>query len=362
MHRFRISLVLVVTLASALAGCPSSTTAPSTVPIEDLGGEYGDTFCGILTDCYGDVLREALVGGTEAECAARLTTSYEEGVLHLYEQAIADGTMSYDGTQVRPCIDALQALGCGVLDSRSPPECDEVLIGEVELGGPCSINEQCSGAAYCMNAMACPGTCQPRGGVGTTCSSDEACESPMKCRSGSCVVPAGEGAPCGGTSGNDCAGGLICAGAMMGMTGTCRTPETVQSGALHGACNVLMTQLCQPGLSCVVASFTSMTCEMGDIAIGTACHVAIPDACASGAYCADTNAMMGDLDGTCTALPGVGMPCAMVPFGQQCATDLHCEGDTCRETHAEGGSCTAPSECFSGMCTGGTCAAPMLCE
>lgn len=364
MHRFRSSFaLLVVTLCLALAGCPTSTTPPTTVPIEDLGGRYGATFCGLLTDCYGEVIRNAFLGtASEADCAAQLELQYTEVSLPLYEQAIADGTMSYDGANVGACIDAIEAQGCAVLNSRTPSACDDVLIGEVPPGGACSINEQCEGDAYCMNDAACPGTCQPRGAIGTACTTDEACQSPMKCTGGSCVVPAGEGAPCGGMTGNDCGGGFVCAGSSGSTAGMCRTPETVQSGSLHGACNVQMTQLCEPGLSCVVASFTSMSCEPGDLAIGADCQLAVPDACTRGAFCSGTDVMTGDVSGTCAALPSAGMPCATVLFGTSCAPGLRCDSGTCHEAHENGGPCATGADCYSTICTSGTCVAAMLCE
>ncbi len=364
MHRFHTSLAaLVITLSLTLVGCPSSTTAPSTVPIEDLGGRYATTFCGLLTDCYGEVVRDALLGiSSEADCIALFERQYMEQALPRYQQAIAEGTMSYDGTQAQACLDATTAQGCAAINSRGTSACDGLLIGEVAPGGVCSINEQCAGDAYCMNTTVCPGTCQPRGSVGATCTSDDACQGGMKCTGGSCTVPAAEGAPCGGATNIECGGGLICAGASATAAGNCRTPETVQNGALHGACNVQMTQLCEPGLSCVVAGLTSMSCETGGLALDAACHVAVPDACASGTFCSGTDVTMGDLDGTCAPLPSAGMNCATVLFGPRCGSGLRCDTGTCRGTSTTGGACATSADCYSGTCTGGACAAAMLCE
>ncbi len=380
MHRFRTSLALVVlTLGLALAGCPTSTTplfdagsdleagsdasAPA-VPIRELGARYAETYCGILTECYGETIRNAFLGTrTEADCIAQFTRSYEQGTLVLYEAAIAAGTMSYDGTNADLCIAAIEALGCDVLDSRAPAACDELLIGEVALGDACSINEECEGDAYCRNDTACPGSCQPRTAGGTACTTDESCQSPMKCMNDVCTVPAGEGVACAGPTGINCAGGLICAGSNGTMRqGTCRTPDTVQSGALDGACNVQATQLCQPGLSCVVESFASMSCAPGGVAIGAACNLAVPDMCETGAFCGDTNVMTGDVAGTCAALPGEGEPCAMVPFGPRCELGLHCEGTVCRGTYGVGEACLVNTECYSGFCApSGSCESPTLC-
>lgn len=351
-------------LALACAGCGVSTTATTTIPIEDLGTEYATTTCGLVTDCYGEVVRNLFLGlASEDACVAQFTQGYTDGALPLYQQAIARGTLRYDGANAQACVDALQANGCGFTTSRTPAACDALLVGLVAAGGACSINEECAGDAYCSNATTCPGTCQPRASAGGACASDEACETGLRCSttSGTCVAPALEGAPCQGTTGTDCTGGTICIGNDGTTPGTCRSPDTVFSGALHGACNVPNGQFCMAGLSCVVSGLTSMSCEVGGVAIGAACHTALPDMCASGAFCGDTNINTGDFDGTCMALPGEGAACASVPFGSACAAGLHCDSGTCHATHAIGGACTTNGDCFSGRCDGGTCAANMLC-
>jgi hypothetical protein len=362
MLRFTATLALVA-VCLGLAGCPSSTTAMTEIPVEDLGAHYATTTCGAVTDCYGDTVRALFLGlATETDCVTQFTNGYQDGALPLYQQAIAAGTLRYDAANAQACIDALEALGCGFTTSRTPAACDALLVGLVANGGACSINEECAGDAYCANATTCPGTCQPRVGAGAACPDDEACTTGLRCGSAhTCVAPALEGAPCQGSTGTDCAGGVICIGSSGTTAGVCRTPETVFSGALHGACNVPAGQFCTSGLSCVVAGITSMSCEVGGIAIGQACHTALPDACAPGAFCGDTNVNTQDFDGTCMALPSAGAACAMVPFGPSCAPGLHCDAGTCRETHVIGGSCTTNGECFSGHCAGTVCAANTLC-
>lgn len=365
MARLRLSRsapLLALALAVPLSGCPSSTTAGGDVPIEMLGQMYGNVTCGVLVDCYGESIVRLFTGSSsEASCAARLAAGYTNGALPRYQAAISMGTMSYDASQAGACIDALNAQGCGVVTSRPPAACDALFVGHVAVGGACAIDEECQGNAYCSADTACPGTCQTFVSSGGTCTRDAACATGLRCGNGTCQAPGGAGASCQGGTGVECAGGLICAGGSTTATGTCRATSEVFAAGSGQACNVLMSQFCQEGLSCIVAGITSQTCGTGGLASGAACHPSVPDACAVGLYCAGTNPTGGDFDGTCTALPGDGMACATSVLGSFCADGTVCVSGTCRTVQANGGSCTDGAQCFSADCSSGTCIAPPYC-
>lgn len=345
----------------AAAGCSSST--PASTPIESLGASYAGVSCQLIHDCYGDALLSALTGSTDTtSCENRAEQAYTNGALPRFQAAIAMGTMTYDGTHAQACIDALRALGCNAVTSRTPAACDALFVGTVAAGGACAINEECAGDAYCNTSAGCPGTCQARGGSATTCSGDEACQSGLRCAHGSCQAPAGDGASCQGAEGVDCAGGLICVGGSSTTAGTCGAPSTVFAGASGATCNLQMSQFCQAGLSCVVEGAQMQTCQMDGLADGTTCHISVPDQCANGSYCSGTSLGTGDLEGTCAPLPTSGA-CATVILGARCAEGYVCDETTteCVELHDNGESCTGNAACASGVCTGGSCVAPAYC-
>ncbi len=355
------SLLLASATLLGIAGC--SNPAPANTPIEDLGASYAGVTCQLIHDCYGDAVFTLLTGTTSiAECQTRAEQAYTNGALPRYEAAIAMGTMSYDGTQAQACIDALRAEGCDAASQRAPAACDALFVGTVAAGGACAINEECSGDSYCNTSAGCPGTCQARGGSGTTCVGDDACQSGLRCGHGTCQAPAGDGAACQGPNGVDCVGGFICIGSSTTAAGTCRAPTTVFAGTSGATCNVQMSQFCQAGLSCVVEGATMQTCQMDGVADGQPCHISLPDQCGSGSYCSDTNIGTGDLAGTCAPLPTSGA-CATVTFGARCADGFTCDATStqCVEIQDNGGSCTSDGGCASGNCSGGICAAATYC-
>lgn len=341
-----------------LLGCSS----PASIPLDMLGAEYGRATCGVLRSCYGDTIVQLLTNtSSSAGCDDRVAGQFENGLLPRYQAAIDMGRMTYDASQARACIDSIAGEGCAAVSSRTTAACDNLFVGHVAAGGACAIDEECSGDSFCNTGSACPGTCQARGGSGASCGENAGCESGLVCASGACAAPGGAGASCGGTTGVQCAGGLICSGQTGTTPGTCTATSTVLAGASGATCNAQGTQLCMNGLACTVASPTMQTCGPDGIAPGAACHPAFPDACQAGYYCGGTAPAMGDFDGNCAALPTAGMPCATVVVGPTCADGATCEGTMCVTVQANGGACTANGDCLGGQCNSGVCRAPTYC-
>jgi hypothetical protein len=357
--RYGVGLVLV------LAAC-SNNTAGMNVPITMLGPTYGSATCSVIAACYGTGVFSLVAGvSSQAACQARASAAYTNGALPRYQAAIAMGTLTYDGTQAQACVDAVNALGCAATTTRRPGACAQLFVGHVALGGACAMDEECMGDAYCSLTTACPGTCQARAASGATCTNDNGCQSGLRCggtgTARSCVTPAGDGAACQGTTGNDCGGGFICVGGSATMAGMCHTVASVFAAASGAACNPVNGQLCQPGLSCVVTSGSNITCMAGGTANGMPCHASLPDQCVTGSYCSGTNVTAGMFAGTCAPLPTAGMPCANVTFGQRCADGNACDGAVCAAVVDNGGTCTTNADCSSGLCRSGTCAAYGYC-
>ena len=354
---------IVLGLAAALPAC-SNSTAGMNVPIEMLGSSYATASCGVFASCFGATLLPLVAGvSSRAACEARGQAAYVNGALPRYRAALASGTLSYDGTQAQACVDAYSALGCGASTARRPGACAQLFTGHVGMGGACALNEECMGDAYCSTASGCPGTCQARSGSGTACTTDDACQSGLRCGGSgatrSCSAPAGDGAACQGQS--DCGAGLLCIGASGTTAGACHPVATAFAAASGAACNPQAQQFCAVGLSCIITSPTSISCGAGGLANGTPCHVSVPDQCAAGSFCSGTNAMMGMFAGTCAPLPSAGMPCASVLVGARCADGSTCDGSTCAAVVDNGAACTTNADCAGGRCMGNVCVAPGYC-
>jgi hypothetical protein len=93
-------------------------------------------------------------------------------------------------------------------------------------------------------------------------------------------------------------------------------------------------------------------------ATGTTCHLAIPDACASGQFCVITPP---SLEGTCTPIPKAGEACGKPSPNDKrsiCAPGAVCDtvSGKCVAFEDLGGSCTANDQCYSKSCgNAGSC-------
>jgi len=338
---------------------------PTGLPIEELPGETARVICDTVFGCLG-ALGEAF--GTLETCNAGFEGALTNAQLEQWRAAIERGTVTYDGVAAEACIEQSGMSGCDILLVPQPDVCAGMFSGTVALGGACSIGEECMGEAYCASAD-CPGAagvCTARSEGGGDCEDNTQCQTGLACDGGTCVIPEPTaGLAC--TEQGECALDEICVGAMDGATGICEDRASLETAALGEPCELLGDDmvLCTPGGHCAITGFMfPMSVEqecLAEVASGAACNAALPDMCPDGEYCAGTDPMGLDFDGTCEALPGDGEPCADALLGEACAAGVNCVMGTCRQPQANGASCDVDAQCFSANCEGGTCAAPMLC-
>lgn len=357
-------IVLAVVLLATVCACSESKTPPppASVPIGELPAAYATAICDAADACLGPLLPIFLAAG---DCETPYRALVANTVLPMFEAAIARGTLVYDPARVSACLDAVASGGCDTLaGGMLPAACEDALQGTVALGGACDIDAECVDDAACVQGAACPGTCTARGGPGRSCARNDECQRGFICDSTTCTAAPTEGQACKGPSAPDCRIGLICVGGNDTRQGTCRTQEAVFTAGEGAACDLQAGPWCQEGLSCVVDSIAmpggAMLLCARPVASGAACKGGIPDQCPVGEYCTAALAM-GMNEGTCAPLPVGGEPCATRIVGPQCAAAHACVAGICRPLQANGGACESPADCYSGICTAGVCAAPMLC-
>jgi len=344
----------------SIAACSSSSTA--TVPLEDVPARFADGLCSQLEACAGPFADLYLQG---ADCRQTFTRSTQDSVLPLWQAAIANGTLVYDGHQLDACLTALTDTSCGSLAQRDLDVCDQVFQGQVPAGGSCHVEAECEGARYCQTTT-CPGSCTNRKAQGTACTDDSECVSGLNCDGdlGTCERPRDAGESCGGGTLPSCGLPSLCLGANAdtGTTGTCRPISEALTAAVGETCDPGAGTLCVDGVSCALVAYDTTTsalswsCVAG-YAAGAACKLALPDACPDGQICDADPARTGSLDGTCVPLPTAGQPCRSVA-GSQCASGLVCDDTTCVTPGRLGATCVTSAGCASGMCTAGLCVAP----
>jgi len=331
------------------------------VPIEEVPARFSSAICAQFETCAGP-FSDLFLGGSD--CTELFTQSTQDGVLPLWQAAIADGTLVYDGTQLDACISALTASGCGSLAQRDLDVCDQVFQGQVAPGGSCHIEAECEGTRFCQ-ATSCPGACTDRKAEGTACTDDSECVSGLNCDGdlSTCERPRDAGESCGGGTLPDCALPSVCLGddPDTSMTGTCRPLSEALTAAVGETCDPGAGVLCVDGAFCALVNFDPATMALSwscvaPYATGAACQLAVPDACPSGQICDADPATTGSFDGSCGALPTAGQACRA--SGVECAPGLVCDGGTCAIIGRLGASCTTDEACASGKCTGSLCVAP----
>lgn len=337
-------------------GGGGGSIAPSELP-----ALLAQAYCQALESCFGIIFDEFLPAGED--CVERTQKSLENGELSTLEQAIADGKVKYDGGKVQACLNEIAQSGCAFFTDRDIAACVAAVDGTVDQGGDCSSGSECKSPYFCQASGACPGTCAPRLGAGEACEADGNCQDGLVCRedTGVCAQPAAAGQSCEGASGPPCSPGMLCVGQnqQTGAPGTCQTQAELFVTDLGGDCNPLTGPLCKSGLSCGVesASASGAVFKCMEPSTGSSCVLAFPDMCPGEQYC---DAPDQEFQGTCTALPGDGEPCA--DTAAECAAYARCENGTCRSLKDNGGSCQTADSCYSGACVGGQCVIDTPCN
>ncbi|MDI7268453.1 MAG: hypothetical protein QME96_10700 [Myxococcota bacterium] len=339
--RFRVAAAALLAALLACTACDGGS-GDGAIPLDQLWNRWIEVRCGVVHRCpyFGVMIPPVYAGSSVAECVSALNTDLAmagiEDPMWDLRDAVARGTVRYDGNAARTCFDRAAGMSCEQIDREPPAECELVFVGTVAPGGQCTEEEECLNG-WCDTGSACPGRCVAYRRVGESCTgSGERCEPNTDCDdSGRCATEpprqyAGEGQTCGGGIGHWCGYGLYC-----GEAGTCvRLPPIMSEGQTCGD----WIGYCNPALACHEG-----TCRRLPATVGAECaEETLPCALARNLVCDPSTSR-------CIAIPGAGEPCLA---GSYCGPGTFCGGDrTCRATLADGASCTDDDQCSSGNCT-----------
>jgi hypothetical protein len=363
----RLLCVGLVALSAGACGGESGAFTDAPVALGDLPPKYAAAACTAYENCMGADLMKLFLNG--ADCAAVTEQRILNGTFPMIQSRIDQGTMRYDGAKAQACLNAIAARTCATFNDRDPPECLAAIDGTVDLGGDCTLDDDCKGSALCRSTTGtCPGKCTALLVAGQACAKNDNCASGLVCSSETkmCVQPVGADQKCEYGQ-PPCAPGLLCLGKddTAKTSGTCKSSAQAFSADEGAVCDPAKGQLCKTGLSCAAAGVTvvppaiTFKCvKAGSYAAGLACKPAFPDACATGTYCKNGTGALA-LDGVCTALPQSGEACGK---DSQCQPNTVCVAGTCRSLVANGVSCTGDAMCYSERCGSGGCEARVACK
>jgi hypothetical protein len=96
-------------------------------------------------------------GVTFAEAfGANQTACYADAAMYFdaakVQAAITAGKIAFDGNQAKACIEGWMAPTCTTYwtdGPNAPAACDTAMVGNVAVGGACTIDFECAGDSYC---------------------------------------------------------------------------------------------------------------------------------------------------------------------------------------------------------------------
>lgn len=319
--------------------------------------------CRLWQRCFGSPLFRLLF--TDLDGCEDLSANWLENLDGpLIEQLIARGSIRYQASEERACLQAIEQGECILIfDSGRltrmplPPACRSLFQGSKQENESCVLTLECGAGMYCRSTRGGCGRCTAYAKRDESCM-ERACEPGLVCQpDGKCGVPAEVGEMCGGATNRVCGFPAYCDGARGDTPGICFVPRFELEEGM--ACGLEEGLLCKEGLSCVFESPGSAQC-VRPVGSGQDCRPAVPDMCPVGEYCQTDSSFSG----RCMPLPGEGQPCQRTAAGEICGRGLMCLSGTCIRLKGNGMPCTLSEECFSNNCQGGTCQPPQLpsCE
>jgi hypothetical protein len=211
--------------------------------------------------------------------------------------------------------------------------------------GLCSAGANCFHNADCQSGICNFGTCAPgQVGIGEFCSTDSACRS-GRCLLGLCAASCGDGV-CEGVEA--CGDADQSLGECASDCGACPDGTTCSAGSdcQSGICNFFR---CHPGgLGFGGLCSTSAACRSGSCVAGVCAAVCGDAVCEGTELCGDANQAVGE----CFA------DCGRCPNGSLCSAGTDCQSGNCAvgicaACRIFGQSCSSHGQCCSGNCATG---------
>ena len=389
-RRTRMAALVALAAAMSMGGCePDAPGEPDAQVIPDscLGDIAPEdafscavaSICAVYAPCFGDAL-------SGADCRALdpaffdlfgLDTSHGAAVL---TNALAAGTLAYDGQEMARCLADVRALSCQDIfaSTRAPFGTCRAFVGTVATGDDCVRDLECAApGAYCERTactdgdVCCPGQCADSrpidglcardiecgdgghcvdglcadGQVGARCVEDSHCALDNHCQAGACVADRASGTGCERDA--QCQAPNSCVGRNLPTGGTCA--RSLMTG---DPCSI----------NC--RSFPSHYCDQPDPTALGICRARVVEgtACTSQVMPCQIHMSCDQTSRTCSPSGQVGDECES-SIQCQFFRDLYCSTElapgtpgTCMARQPDGANCTDDAHCLSGLCRGDLCA------
>ncbi|HYQ47263.1 MAG TPA: Dickkopf N-terminal cysteine-rich domain-containing protein [Polyangiaceae bacterium] len=318
--------------------------ADESIPLDRIAQPSLEAECEKLERCGLAIQFEQAPGGCVGAQLADWQAAFD-GV----KDEIARGTVVYDPTAARACIEARRNARCDSLGF--PRACEALIDGTRRAGEACQSGVECEQDLQCQG---CPGKCTPLRKLGQACSDEAPCDVTLECVEGQCAARPLEGDACGSVISRYCLGSEHCSGETDDSPGVCQPQRVVGRGE---DCGSGLGVFCGLDSACVQQKQADESvrevCVERSRSGGTCWH-GIQDTCPEGEYCPLTiEDQLRGLAAKCRPLAQPGERC---PASNGCAPGGRCLfGNLCVAPRATGQPCYSPDECSSYICSNGTC-------
>ena len=354
----------------------ASTFTPGTGPvaIDSLAHELGIVFCNWMSRCLGPV--PLYYRGVVTNCVNSLEQTFTDQIVSQLKAAIARGTVVYDASTVRTCLDSLGQIACDSSNAQElPSKCATIWAGGVTIGGTCFSDVECAAdtlGTYCASDGSCPGHCQVRAAQGQSCKSTSECQQNLECDTahGVCVSQLKQGAPCvdGDETTGACGGFTRCKADTTSTQYHCSflfDSMSVGDGQICDSLNLCADPLVCMGTGEVTDASSAANvyrCQQ-PVASGGACRYGIVNPCPVGEFCPVQYGDTTTSTAHCTPQIAANQTCNGT-YAYECQDTGRCSSTSkkCLAPQHIGGPCENSDDCYSNVCTNSICVAPQDCS
>lgn len=305
-------LAFALVAGASFLACSSDEgpAPPGPISLDALRDELTVARCAWLSRC----------GYTPDQKTCEETEGDSRQTLQLLADAVL-GRVTYDPAAARTCVEATRTQACDnriATQSGVSKACEGMFVGTVADGGPCLLDEECTGGV---------------------------CDTSM-CMGESCCLGACKKAPPPAAIGADCSATACVAGAYCGEPGEMGEPPTCKEVKDNGQpCESLNG--CKDGQRCDVGSGDPKCYVLSKH--GEPCNANLDQG-----SCVQYDDFCDPTERKCKRLPGDGEPCAP---GDKCLAYAVCSNGTCKSRPGIG------EACMEGLaCLGTLACAEMKCD
>ncbi|MBL8955157.1 MAG: hypothetical protein JNK82_30550, partial [Myxococcaceae bacterium] len=170
----------------AAVGC--SGGGGGSITLDDMPAEASKVLCTKAYECCTpmEASKNQQYGPDQASCETKVRSGLDL-IKNFTAQGETKGRVTYDGVQMKACLDVYAKKTCAELKRSAGDmlaECTGAFEPQVAVGGVCNLDTECISSACQGGSINVEGVCKARVAAGADCE-EASCIESAYCRSGS---------------------------------------------------------------------------------------------------------------------------------------------------------------------------------